>query len=515
MKAFALRVLRFLTPGASARVSLGLTSMVVSLLLAVDLVFGLLPDPGIQLRELRARISENLAVQTAARMEAGNSLALDRLLREMIQREKSVLSVAVRRTDGRIMAQAGDHANTWVASASGSSGLDNVQVPLVMNGQDWGGVEVSFVRASGSGLWQWLRQPSVLIVLLVGFGSFAGFTLYLRRVLAHLDPSAVIPDRVRSAFDAFSGGVMVVDPASRVMLANAALRNWMGDEPGAGLQGRVVDTLAWFKGSLPVDREEHPWIRAMATGATADGEHLDFRLPNGEPLRTVVNASPILDGHRKVRGALVTFENVTHLHDLNTQLVKSIADLEQAKREVDKKNDALHQLATRDPLTGCLNRRALFDKLDPLFAHARSTGQPLCCVMADIDHFKSFNDRHGHAVGDQVLQAVSRSLASALREVDLLCRYGGEEFCIILPDVDLERACTIADRLRIDIQARAGSSIRSTSGLEVTSSFGVATLGPHTKDPSEMIDRADQALYSAKHSGRNCVKTFAPPLEMV
>ena len=122
MKAFALRVLRFLTPGASARVSLGLTSMVVSLLLAVDLVFGLLPDPGIQLRELRARISENLAVQTAARMEAGNSLALDRLLREMIQREKSVLSVAVRRSDGRIMAQAGDHANTWVASASGSSG---------------------------------------------------------------------------------------------------------------------------------------------------------------------------------------------------------------------------------------------------------------------------------------------------------------------------------------------------------------------------------------------------------
>ena len=114
-----------------------------------------------------------------------------------------------------------------------------------------------------------------------------------------------------------------------------------------------------------------------------------------------------------------------------------------------------------------------------------------------------------------MLQAVSRSLTSALREVDLLCRYGGEEFCIILPDVDLERACTIADRLRIDIQARAGSSIRSTSGLEVTSSFGVATLGPHTKDPSEMIDRADQALYSAKHSGRNCVTTFAPPLEMV
>jgi len=113
MKALALRILRFLTPGPSARVSLGLTSMVVSLLMAADLVFGLLPDPSIQLRELRARIAENVAVQTALLLEAGNPLAMDRLFREVTQREKSVLSVAVRRADGRIMAQTGDHAATW------------------------------------------------------------------------------------------------------------------------------------------------------------------------------------------------------------------------------------------------------------------------------------------------------------------------------------------------------------------------------------------------------------------
>ena len=503
---------RFFLPGPAARVSLGLTSLVVSLLLAADLVFGLLPDPNVQLRELRARISENLAVQTAALMEAGNPLALDRLFREVIVREKDVRSVAVRRGDGRIMAQAGDHANTWVPSASSSSGLDNVQVPLVMNGKDWGGVEVSFVRASPAGLWQWLRQPSVLIVLVLGLGSFAGFTLYLRRVLSHLDPSAVIPDRVRSAFDVFSGGVMIVDPSCRVMLANAALRNWMGDAPDAGLQGRAVETLAWFKGTLPLDRQEHPWVRAMASGVAADGEHMDFRLASGEPLRAVVNASPIMDGLRKVRGALVTFENVTHLHDLNTQLVKSMAELEDAKREVDKKNDELLQLASRDPLTGCLNRRALFDRLDPLFAHARQSGQPLCCIMTDIDHFKSFNDRHGHAVGDQVLRAVTRSLASALREVDLLCRHSGEEFCIILPGVELEAACAVAERLRTDVLARVGASIRSTGGIVVTSSFGVAILAPEINDPTEMIDRADKALYNAKTAGRNCVKVYQQPL---
>ena len=508
MNRFALRGLRFLSPGPAARVSLGLTSLVVSLLLAADLVFGLLPDQGAQLRDLRARISENLAVQTAALMEAGNPLALDRLLGEIIVREKNVLSVAVRRVDGHIMAQTGGHAASWMPPSSGSSKLDNVLVPLMMNGQEWGGVEVSFEPTTPNGVWPWLRQPSVLIVLLTGLGSFAGFTLYLRRVLAHLDPSSVIPDRVRSAFNVFSGGVMIVDPACRVMLANSALRGWMGDPDDNGLHGRVVDTLAWFKNSLPFDRDEHPWVRAMASGVAAEGEHFEFRYASGEALRVVVNASPIMDGVRKVRGALVTFENVSHLHDLNTQLVKSIADLEGAKREIEKKSDALLQLATRDPLTGCLNRRALFDKLEPLFVNARTSGLRLCCIMTDIDHFKSFNDRHGHAVGDQVLQAVTRSLASALREVDLLCRYGGEEFCIILPDVDLEQACAIAERLRADVQGRAGASVRSTSGLAVTSSFGVARFGPEINDPAEMIDMADKALYSAKKSGRNCVMAF-------
>jgi len=130
--------------------------------------------------------------------------------------------------------------------------------------------------------------------------------------------------------------------------------------------------------------------------------------------------------------------------------------------------------------------------------------------VTDIDYFKAFNDRHGHGVGDQVLQSVSRRLASALREVDLLCRYGGEEFCIILPDVSSEQACAIAERLRADIQRKAGASVRSKSGLEVTSSFGVATLGPDTGDPAQMIDLADQALYAAKKAGRNCVKAWQP-----
>ncbi len=514
MKDWTLRLLRRLTMGPAMRVSFGLSSLVVALLLAADLGFGLLPDQAAQLRQQRARTAENVALQAAMLMELAPPRALDRLLHELLVRETSVLSAAVRRDDGSIVAQAGDHAAVWIAAAGGVDRIDNISVPLKMNGSEWGAVELGFQRIGTLGWGRWLHDPVLLLVALLGVGSFICFTLFLRRVLAHLDPSAVIPQRVRSAFDVFYGGVMIVDPSRRVMLANVALRTWMGSPPDEGLNGRAVETLTWFKQVLPADQKEHPWAKAMATGVAQEGCQLEFVLASGAPLRAVVNASPIMDGSRKVRGCLVTFENVTPLHDLNSQLVRSMAPLEESKTEVEKKNSELQELATRDPLTGCLNRRSAFAKLDKLFLEARHSGQPLCCIMTDIDHFKLFNDRHGHAVGDQVLQAVTRSLGSALREVDLLCRYGGEEFLIILPGVDPVQACAVAERLRVDVQTRAGASIRSTSGLEVTSSFGVATLGPDITDPAQMIDQADQALYSAKKGGRNCVMTYSSKTAM-
>ena len=130
--------------------------------------------------------------------------------------------------------------------------------------------------------------------------------------------------------------------------------------------------------------------------------------------------------------------------------------------------------------------------------------------MTDVDHFKSFNDRFGHAIGDAVLQAVSRCLFSGLRDNDLLCRYGGEEFCIVLQDVTREGAQQIADRLRTGVEAKTAKGLRGVDTGKVTCSFGLAELTSDIKNPSEIIDRADQALYVAKESGRNCVKIWQP-----
>ena len=508
MKTSLWRRMRRFSVSPAVRVALGLSSLVVAILLMADLAFNLLPDQTVLLRQLRERISENLAIQTAALMDAGELRTLERVYRDQLEREKSMLSVAVRREDGRVVMQAGDHRANWVAPVKGKSSLDHIQVPLVMNNQHWGAVEISFRNATPVSAHEWLRQPQVLLVALLGAGSFLAFLLYLRRVLSHLDPSTVIPERVRSAFDAFTSGVMIVDHGGRVMLANTALRAWMGPGPAATLQGRAVETVPWFKRALPTDRTEHPWARCMASAAATDGEHLEFHDPAGTAIRVIANCSPIQDGPGKVRGCLVTFDNVTHLDQLNSELLTSMAELTRSKLEIEKKNEELLRLSTRDPLTGCFNRRALFDKLNALFAEARERDLALCCIMTDIDHFKSFNDKHGHAVGDQVLQATAQKLGGALRDQDILARYGGEEFCIILPGVGLEEACAVAERLRGDVESRAGASVRSTPGLKITSSFGVSLFDPDMTVPAQLIDHADQALYAAKKGGRNCVRTF-------
>jgi diguanylate cyclase (GGDEF)-like protein len=499
------RVARIFRMGPASRISLGLSSLMVTCLLAFDFTFGVMPDNSALIRQLRERISENVAAQTVTLMQSGGINVLQARLRQSLARETQLLSIAVRRADGPVIAQAGDHARNWVSLDEGHSDVDHMRVPLLVNGQRWGDVEVSFQPLAPQTLRDWLREPTVLLVVVLGVCGFLVFSLYLRRVLDYLDPSAVIPDRVRMAFDGFTEGVMVVDPAGRIVLANTAFRQWV-ERAKTNLHGQLIENVPWLQSVLPANPKDYPWMQAMALGTAQRGGQLEFPQELGQAVKTVVNCAPIQDARGKVRGCIVTFNDVTEVENVNQQLRATMADLEKSRQQIEKQNEELRGLASRDPLTGAYNRRAFFEKLDAVFASSRAASTPLACIMSDIDHFKSFNDRYGHAVGDQVLRAVTRCLSGGLREVDLLCRYGGEEFCIALPGVGIEEAVSIAERLRVEVESRAGKSVRTTQGMSVTASFGVSVLGGRITDPSDLIERADKALYTAKTGGRNCVK---------
>ena len=165
------------------------------------------------------------------------------------------------------------------------------------------------------------------------------------------------------------------------------------------------------------------------------------------------------------------------------------------------------EAALRDPLTGVHNRRYALPWLDRQIAQARATGQGLAVMLADIDFFKSVNDRHGHAAGDAVLCAVTERLAAHLRSQELLARIGGEEFLIALPDTPRDRAERVADRLCEAIRATPVTVPGIARPIPVTLSIGVTVVAGTSGEPAQrmqhLIDEADRALYAAKAQGRN------------
>jgi diguanylate cyclase (GGDEF)-like protein len=168
-------------------------------------------------------------------------------------------------------------------------------------------------------------------------------------------------------------------------------------------------------------------------------------------------------------------------------------------------SDVRHRAdSTLDQLTGLLNRRALDARFAEICEQAALSGQPVSVVLADIDRFKRVNDEHGHAIGDAVLRDVSYVLRNSLRSFELLYRYGGEEFLLLLPGADEDAAVRIASTLRGAIESRR------PAGLFVTASFGVASAAGDSGDLARLLDRADEALYAAKDAGRNRVKRPGP-----
>jgi two-component system cell cycle response regulator len=176
------------------------------------------------------------------------------------------------------------------------------------------------------------------------------------------------------------------------------------------------------------------------------------------------------------------------------------------KRYSDYLRDTVAQsmeLAVTDQLTGLNNRRYMMGQLDALLERTSSGGDPVSLLMLDIDHFKRVNDTWGHTLGDEVLREVAIRLASSVRAVDIPCRYGGEEFVVVMPATRLTDAARIAERIRTTISAEPFAV--GDREIPVTVSLGVSASDGADDRPESLIRRADEALYEAKAAGRNQV----------
>lgn len=171
--------------------------------------------------------------------------------------------------------------------------------------------------------------------------------------------------------------------------------------------------------------------------------------------------------------------------------------------------ETLRTQAIRDPLTGLFNRRYMEETLERELNRLKRLGSPLGMLMIDLDHFKRFNDSHGHHVGDELLRVLGNFLQSQVRAEDIACRYGGEEFLLILPGTDLKTCLRRAEKLRRDFK-KVRVAYRGQSLETVTLSIGVAVFPDDGASGDAVIVKADQALYRAKNGGRDCVATWQP-----
>jgi diguanylate cyclase (GGDEF)-like protein len=179
-------------------------------------------------------------------------------------------------------------------------------------------------------------------------------------------------------------------------------------------------------------------------------------------------------------------------------------ELKQRNRQLMELTKKLELMAITDPLTGVYNRRHFEKLIKTEFSKAVRYKSPLSCLMVDVDHFKRINDRYGHDAGDSVLRKVTEILSSSLREVDVLARWGGEEFIILLPNTDRDKALVVAERILRNISGHRFEKLAERE--RVTVSIGVAVVDGDTKDWEALIKQADDALYRAKAKGRNRVE---------
>jgi diguanylate cyclase (GGDEF)-like protein len=482
------------------RLAIGLLALGVSLFIVADLLFGIVASRSQQARDTRVRVAESLAAQVSDLLRAQDLRRVARVLAAARHGNPDMLSAAVRDSGGTMVARHGPHGPGWV---QGHSTETRMVVPIQSAQGTWGQLEMEFTPVTPTTLAGWLLDRTLWLALGLPLVLLGAIYLYLRHTLTHLNPMAVVPARLRNAFDGFTAGVALLDGRGRVVLANASLRHIAAISADKAMHGQVLDQAAHIELAEPTGSADAlPWNRVLRDGQSVRGVRV-YVGAGAERAVGIMNCSPVLDQRGRVRGCMATVDDVTAIERSNEELRQANAELERSRAHIEAQNEELVKLATRDPLTGLLNRRAFMDMATAIVARNAQTGGCVAVMMMDVDHFKSFNDKYGHAVGDEVLQRVAKHLAGTLRLPDVVARYGGEEFCVLAEVEDAATAMDLAERVRRAIATRAGAGLREGQYVSVTISIGVALCPPQAPDLSGLLNAADTALYEAKRSGRN------------
>ena len=252
------------------------------------------------------------------------------------------------------------------------------------------------------------------------------------------------------------------------------------------------------------------WVVKTLNPLLVEDAKSDFRFDiekmmseDGRPIRSLISA-PMLVGEKALGILRVDSASAQYFTTDDLRFLRTIADLTSVAIENAQLYQKIEEMAIRDGLTGLYLRRHMMERLNEEIGRELRRGRELCFLMIDLDRFKQYNDTFGHTAGDIVLRTVAGILTEHFSQPgDLVCRYGGEEFCVLLPDCPKTKAVALADEIRTKVQER--QIVLRRQKTHVTVSVGVASFPGDAKVKEELIYKADEALYKAKEGGRNKV----------
>ena len=293
-----------------------------------------------------------------------------------------------------------------------------------------------------------------------------------------------------------SDGVLVLDVQGRIVDINPAMENLLDADPSSFISKNVSEALSIWNNST-----EH-----LLTGLETRTE---LRLPHKSSRYLDLRVTPLYDNDQRLSGRLIIFRDITDRKEVEKDLRHAMDRLQTQLIEIGLLQSQLREQAIRDALTNVFNRRYMEETLERELARAAREVYPLCIVMMDIDHFKDVNDTYGHEAGDTVLKKLADLITAQSRQGDFVCRYGGEEFVLVMPNIGVDVA-----------KERANSLLRSISSLfvpfgrfnlNITVSMGISWFPVHGQAKEELLRTADKALYEAKRKGRNQVNVYPEP----
>ena len=476
--------------------AMGLSSLVVSVLLMAQFV-GLIPDRDATLRAARVTLAETVAVSSMAMLGEDDRSRLQQVLDFVVQRNPALRAIELRRADGVLHLHAGTAPDRAASAAEPVASTDtHLRLQLVQGSVVWGQAELHFEPLHALSGWRsWIGSAELLIgaTALCCFGLFYG---YLRRMLRHLDPSRVIPGRVRTAFDTLAEGLMVLDPAGRIVLANRAFSEVVGQDSDT-LIGQPATGLGWTQPALP-GVETTPWQQVFTDGQPRRNVLMHLADAAGRMRTFMVNASPVPGPSGKPAGTLISLDDVTALEEKEVQLRLARDEAEAANRA---KSDFLANMSheIRTPMNAILGFAELLRRgwqTNPQDTHRHldtilGSGRHLLALINDILDLSKVE------AGRMEVERVPCAVHTVVHEVADIMRLRAQEkgvaLVVTFPEPLPAQVLTDPARVRQIVTNLIGNALKFTLQGGVTVTLRMATASPDAT-PRLAIDITDTGI---------------------